>query len=127
MNIEITSLKVVKEVFALHVFKDDKVVVRVLKKINKLDDVWMLAHLQNLNFSSLLKDLNCLHVFLFYLFYCYYSPSLRMSAKFDFPELSLSKTLTERVEIIKIRIPHTCLQLGAPLDLFLFRPEVQHP
>lgn len=45
-------------------FNDDKMVAFIFKIIYKLDYVRVLAHLKNVNFSSLLVDFNDLHVFL---------------------------------------------------------------
>lgn len=53
---------VVEEIFACHVLKHDVVALTRLKKINQLDYVLMLAHLQHFNLSPLLVDLNGLHV-----------------------------------------------------------------
>ena len=44
--------------------EDNKVVALIFKVVNKLYNVRMLAHLQNVDLSTLLVDLNYLHVFL---------------------------------------------------------------
>jgi len=48
----------------LHILEYNVVVVRVFEEINELDDVRMLAHLENLDLSSLLVDFDGLHVLL---------------------------------------------------------------
>lgn len=43
-------------------FNDNKMVAFIFKIVNKLDYIGMLAHLQNVDFSSLLVDLNDFHI-----------------------------------------------------------------
>ena len=70
-QVELLELKIIKQIRASHVVKDYVVVVWVLKNIHKLYDVGMLAHLQHLYFSSLLKHLDVRHVLLLHLLYRY--------------------------------------------------------
>lgn len=70
-QVEFLELKIIKQIRACHVVQDYVVVVRVLKNIHKLDDVGMLAHLQHLYFSALLKHFDMRHVLLLHLLYRY--------------------------------------------------------
>ena len=53
---------VVEQVFASHVLEHDKIVLTALKQVDQLNDARVLAHLQHFDFSSLLENLNRLHV-----------------------------------------------------------------
>lgn len=53
---------VVEQVFASHVLKHNKIVLTALKQVDQLNDARVLAHLQHFDFSSLLENLNRLHV-----------------------------------------------------------------
>ena len=57
-----SGLQILEQVFALHVVEDDIVRLTVFKQVNESDDVVMLAHLEDLNLSTLLEDLYWLHV-----------------------------------------------------------------
>lgn len=41
---------------------DNKMIAFIFKIVNKLDNIRMLAHLKNVDFSSLLVDFNYLHI-----------------------------------------------------------------
>lgn len=75
-EVEVPCLEVVEEVGALHVVKDDVVVLAILKDVHKVDDVGMLAHFENFYLSPLLEHLNMCHIFLLDLFYCHLLSSL---------------------------------------------------
>ena len=53
---------VVEQVFTSHVLEHDKIVLTALKQVDQLNDARVLAHLQHFDFSSLLENLNRLHV-----------------------------------------------------------------
>ena len=68
--LEVPGTEVVKKVFALHVLKDDVVIVDILEKVKHLDYIWVLAHFEDFYLLSLLVDLNRLHLLLSYTFHC---------------------------------------------------------
>ena len=62
-DLEVPPFKVGEEVTSLKILHHDVDEVLVLEYIQESDDEWMLAHLENLNLSSLkLNVLNC-HIF----------------------------------------------------------------
>ena len=61
-QLEASFLDVVEEVFACHEFEHDKVVLAIFENVLKLDDIRVLTHLENLDFSSLLEYFNPFHV-----------------------------------------------------------------
>jgi hypothetical protein len=78
-ELEAPKLNVVEKVFALHVFQYDIVVVLVFEKINEANDVWVLTHFEDIDFSSLLINLNWLHVLFIDSFDGHFLSSLDMS------------------------------------------------
>ena len=67
-KIEISLLQIVKQVGTLHVVQHNIVVFTIFKQVDQVYDVGMLAHLKDLNFSSLLEYFNIRHVLLLDLF-----------------------------------------------------------
>jgi hypothetical protein len=53
---KVLPLEEVKHVVSCHVLHHDIVILAVLKQVKELDNVVMLAHLENFNFSALLCD-----------------------------------------------------------------------
>jgi hypothetical protein len=43
-------------------FDDNKMIALIFKIVNKLDNIRVLTHLENINFSSLLVDFDYLHI-----------------------------------------------------------------
>jgi hypothetical protein len=43
-------------------FDDNKMIALIFKIVNKLDNIRMLTHLKNIDFSSLLVDFDYLHI-----------------------------------------------------------------
>ena len=70
----------------------------------KLDDVRVLAHFKNFDLSSLLEDLDLLHVGLFHSLNCRLSSASFVSSEFNHAKLTLSEHLTHVVEIEEVRV-----------------------
>jgi len=59
---ETTSLQILKQVFALHVVKNDVMHLAILEQVYQPDDIVVLTHFEYFDLSALLEDLNRLHV-----------------------------------------------------------------
>ena len=66
------ALHVIEEISSFHVFENNVVVLTVLKEIDEVDDVGMLAHLEDFNLTSLLEHFYVIHILLFHLFDGYF-------------------------------------------------------
>ena len=78
----------------------------VLKQVDQLYDIAVLAHLQHFDFSTLLEDLNWLHVLLFHrldshLLFCNF-----VRGQFDQPELPLAQRSSQIVVIEQVGEAH---------------------
>ena len=103
-KLEASSLYVIEEVLSCHELKYDEVVLAVLEDVLKLDDVWVLAHFKDLNLSSLLEDLDLLHVGLFDRLNRHLSGVPLVCGEFNHAKLTLSEHLTHVVEIEEVRV-----------------------
>ena len=124
-DLEVTELNVVEQIFTLHVLKNNIVVVRVLEEVNKRHNVGMLRHLEHVYFSTLLVNLNLLHVLLVHGLDGDLLARLFMSGQFDEAELALAQIILERVVIEQVRITDHLLQLVKPIHLLGLGLEVQ--
>ena len=66
-KIEIATLQVVEQIAARHVVQHYVVVVAILEKVDKVDNIGVLTHFQNLDFAPLLKHFYVCHVLLLHL------------------------------------------------------------
>lgn len=89
-EVEVTRGKIIKKIRARHILEDDEVVVHALEKINQVDDVRVLTHLQDFDFSALLEDLDVRHVLFLHLFNGDLLPRLFVDTELDQPELSFT-------------------------------------
>ena len=79
----------------------------------------MLAHLEHLNFSPLLEDLNVSHVLFLDLLDGDLLRCLLVQCKLDEAELALAESLVECVVLEHVRVAHSLLQPVFPLLLVL--------
>ena len=117
---------VVKEVAAIQVVENDVVGFTVLKQVKELDDVFVLAHLQHFNLSTLLEDLDRLHVVLLDsldsdLFACNL-----VSGQCDHAELTLAKLLAHLVVVEEVVELYGLIQHLDPVLLLLTAIEVEN-
>lgn len=103
---EASSLDVVEQVLALHVVEYDEVSLAVLEEIEQLDDVAVLAHLQDFNLSALLKDFDWLHVRLLDRLDGSQGSRDLVSRQFDHAELSLAQSLSKFVKVEQVGEAH---------------------
>ena len=103
-QLEAPSLDVIEEVLSCHELKHDEVVLAILEDVLKLDDVRVLAHFKNFDLSSLLEDLDLLHVGLFHCLNCRLSSVSFVSSEFNHAKLTFSEHLTHVVEIEEVRV-----------------------
>lgn len=89
----------------------------------------MLAHLQHLDLSALLKDLNMCHIFLLHLLDCNLHASFYLRCHFNESELSFAECLLKGIVIKHIGVaqdslqsfgPHCALGLGIEVNVFGF-------
>lgn len=116
---EVSDLNVVKQVFALHVFQNDVVVVRVFEKVNQAHDVGVLRHLQHIDFTTLLVDLDWLHIFLVDCLDRNFLAGFLVTCQLDQTKLTLAKVVFEVVKVEKVRIAHDLFESFDPLQLLL--------
>jgi hypothetical protein len=112
---KVTVLNVVKQIFTSQILQHDVVVFGVFKDIDKLDNAFMLAHLQHLDFSSLLVNFDLLHVCLFHHFDRCFHSCLFVSRQLDQPKLTFAQGWTQIVKVKNIAVAHRLLQLFFPL------------
>ena len=103
-QLEASPLDVIEEILSGHELKYDEVVLAVLEDVLKLDDIRVLAHFKDFDLSSLLEDLDLLHVGLFDCLNRGLSSVSLMSGKFNHPKLTFSEHLTHVVEIEEVRV-----------------------
>ncbi len=92
-------LNVVKEIFALHVFKHDKVSLAVFEEVNQPDDVVVLAHFQHFDLSPLLEYLDRLHVSFLDCLDGSLGSSHFVSGHPDEAKLTFAKSLSKLIEV----------------------------
>ena len=80
-KVEAAGLHIVEEISTSHELENNIIVLIVLKYIDKVDNVWMLAHLEYFNLTPLLEDLNMCHVLLFHLLDSYLPASLLVDSQ----------------------------------------------
>ena len=118
-QIEISDLQVIEQIGARHVIEHDVIVLTVLEKIDQVDNVRVLAHLEHFDFTPLLEDLNMGHVLLLDLLDGDLLRRLLVQCELDEAELALSERLVERVVLEHVRVAHGLLQPVFPLLLVL--------
>ena len=96
-QLEIPSLDIIIHIISSHEIEHYVIVFAVLKQVNEVDDVRVLAHLENLYLTSLLEYFNVCHVFLFDLFDGGFIACLLMQGQLDQAELPLSEGLVQCV------------------------------
>lgn len=61
-ELEAPPLDVIEHIFARHIVQHDVVLVAAVEDVNELDYVWVLAHLEDFDLTSLLEHLDWFHV-----------------------------------------------------------------
>ena len=102
MQLEFPFSDVVEQVFARQVLKNYKVIFVVLKQVDQLDYVLVLAHLQNLDFAPLLVNFYRLHVGLSNHFDCYLIAIALVSRKFYHAKLTLPQVFLDVVKVVHV-------------------------
>lgn len=102
----------------MQVFGDYVVIVRALEQIHQANDVLVLAYLQHVYLSSLLNDLNRLHIPLADSLYRYSQSRPEVLPQPHFSKLAMSKSSTERIVISDDGSSYLPFQNLAPSDLF---------
>ena len=108
-------MQVVEQVRPLHVVQHDVVVLTVLKQVDQVDDVGVLAHFEDFNLSSLLEDLDVGHVLLLDLFDGHFLFGLFVGSKLHKTELALAQGFVEIIELKHVGHAHGVLEDVAPL------------
>ena len=125
-QIEPPLLNVVEEIFTSAIFKNDKVIVLVFEKINQANDVFVLAHFEHLNLSSLLIHLNRLHVFLLNRFYGCFDPCLNVDALSDQTKLPFSQNIAHFIEVEHVLIVEGLYEILKPNLANFFATKVEN-
>jgi len=123
-DFEILWLQVIEEIASLQVFHDDIYEVRILKHVVKTNNIGMLTHFKNLNFSF-----QKLHVFqgkVFFLnnFYSYVLARLFVWCSFHQTILAFSKRFFKVIEIMQVCISNSFFYFIYPLVSLLLSFEV---
>lgn len=105
-QLEPAFLDIVEHILALHVLKHNEVGVTVFEEVDQLDDVVVLAHLEYLNLTSLLEDLNRLHVRLFHCLDGGLCVSDLVRGVLDLAELTLAQGFSQFIEVKQVLIAH---------------------
>ena len=85
----------------------------------------MLTHFKDFNFSSLLINLNLLHILFIYSFYCDFLAILDMSCELYEAKLTLAQIVVEGVEGKHIVMAKSTTEMLHPIILQLFLFEIK--
>ena len=88
--VELSTLQVVKQICSLQILQHHEVIVWIFKQVDQRDYVHVLTHLQHLNLSPLLKDLNMAHLLFLYLFDSHFFACLFVCGSAHNTELALA-------------------------------------
>jgi len=116
---------VIEEIFALHEFQHNEVVLGALKQVDQLDDVLMLAHLEHLDLSPLLEDLNRLHVGLVDGLNRDLAAFPLVLRQLDHAKLTLAKVVEQVVVVVYVELADDLADGFDPARLRLLILEVQ--
>ena len=123
---KVSDLNVIKQIFSLHVFKNNVVVIWIFKKVNKTNNIWMLWHFKNFYFSSLLIDFDWFHIFFVHCLNSSLLCSLFMCCKFNQAKLSFSQIFFKLIIIKKIGITYNFFTVFEPFHLLFITFEIQN-
>ena len=107
---EVSILDVVEEIFTLHVLEDNIVIIRILKQINQTYNIRMLTHLEHINLSPLLVDLDWFHVLLVNSLDGHFVTCFLVAGEFNLAELAFTQVLFNIVIIKHVRIPNNVFE-----------------
>ena len=102
-QLEASLLDVIEHILTRHVVKHDVVLVAAIEDVNELDDIGVLAHLEHLDFTTLLEHFDRLHVGLFHSLDCNLLARFQVRTKLHQTELPLTKSVRQLVIFIDIR------------------------
>ena len=117
-NSELSLLQVAEQVTTVKLLHDDVDVVLVLKNIEEANNVWMLTHFENFNFSSLQLDILHRHLPLGHDLDSHGLSALLVDSGLHKAELALAERLLDLVEVKDVRVPDDLLDRSHP-TLFL--------
>lgn len=126
-KLERSFLKVSEQVSTLQHFHDDVNLVLVLEDIEQTNDIWMLTHLQNLNFSFLKFNILHSHFLLGHYFYCHCFSSLLVSSWLNQTKFTLADGLFELIKVLKICVTNNLFDDVHPSFLVLLIKQVVSP
>ena len=89
-DVEISALKIVKQITTFKILKNNEKVVRVLENIYHFDNVGVLAHFKNIYFLSLKLNFGMAHVLFLDRLNGHFLISSLVLSKLDNSELSLA-------------------------------------
>lgn len=101
-QLEASLLDVVKEILSSHEFENNEIILAILKDVFQLYDIWMLAHFQDFNLSSLLEDFDLLHVGLFDCLNCCLCSISFVSSKFNHAKLTFAEHFTHFIVVKQV-------------------------
>jgi hypothetical protein len=114
---ELSLFKVSEQISSGQVFHDDVDIVLVFKDVEQSDDVRVLAHLEDLNFSALKLYVRDCHFLLGHDLNGNTLACLLMNTLFNKAKLSLAQGVFDVIEVIQTRVTNDFLD---SLDPFLF-------
>ena len=117
-NRELSLLQVAEQITTIKLLHDDVDVVLVLKDIEEANNVWMLTHFENFNFSSLQLDILHRHLPLGHDLDSHGLSALLVDSRLHKAELALAERLLDLVEVKDVRVPDDLLDRSHP-TLFL--------
>ena len=99
---ETTSLQILKQVFALHVVKNDVMHLAILEQVYQPDDIVVLTHFEYFDLSALLEDLNRLHVLFLDSLDSHFLACELVCCQFNQSKLAFAKRLSKLVVVKNI-------------------------
>ena len=117
-NRELSLLQVAEQVTTVKLLHDDVDVVLVLKNIEEANNVWMLTHFENFNFSPLQLDILHRHLPLGHDLDSHGLSALLVDSRLHKAELALAERLLDLIKVKDVRVPDDLLDRGHP-TLFL--------
>ena len=121
---ELSLFKVSEKISSRKIFHNDVDIVLVFEDIKQSDDVWMLAHLQNFNFSALKLHVRDCHFLLRHDLNSNTLACFLMNTLFNKAKLSLAQGIFDVIEVIQTRVTYDFLNSFDPFLLFFKSKEV---
>ena len=122
---EASLLDVVEEVLTLHVFENNEVGLTILEQVDQLDNILVLAHLEDLDLAPLLEDLNRLHVRLLDRLDRGLDAGDLVRGQLDHAELAFAQRFAQLVEVEQVGEAHGLEEHVHPALLLISAVEVE--